>query len=203
MTKKNDNFLPNDYEIPVDSMYMKFLVGTNTFRVLAKPIIGMEFWKTKEDGSGKRTPVRRKMGEKILVSELEINPQTGKLDSPKHFWMFPVWNYKAKKLQLLEITQKTILEPIKSYVENPKWGSPTEYDILVKKSGSGKENTKYITDHDPKEPINSEILKEFKATYINLDAIWDNEDPFAEQASIPEPKGESEKLKDADGEDMF
>jgi len=202
MTKKNDEFLPNDYDIPVETMYMKFQDGVNTFRALDKPIIGMEFWKTNPNDATKRIPVRRKMGEKILVSELEINPKSGKIESPKHFWMFPVWNYNAKKLQLLEITQKTILEVIKNYNDNPKWGSPTEYDITVTKSGNGLE-TKYITDHDPKEPIAEEILKEFKDTYINLDAIWEGQDPFAEQASIPEPKGEKSGIKDDEGNDLF
>ena len=58
------NFLPQDYEIPQDvGNYMKFEDGENKFRILDKPIIGWEGWKTHSDGSHK--PVRKRMIESI------------------------------------------------------------------------------------------------------------------------------------------
>lgn len=176
---QTDSFLPEGYQIPSTSQYMKFENGVNTFRILDKPIMGMEFWVTKTDDKGvtKRYPERRRMGETIKMTELEINPESGKIDSPQHFWAMPVWNYKNKSVQILEIKQKTVLEAIKSYIDNPKWGSPTEYDITVSKSGE-KLTTKYLVDHDPKEPIDKEIIKQYKDLGINLNALYEGKDPF-------------------------
>lgn len=178
MPNAND-FLPEGYTIPSTSQYMKFENGVNTFRILAKPIMGMEFWTTKTDDKGvsKRFPNRKRMGETIKMSELEVNPESGKIDSPAHFWAMPVWNYKDKQIQILEIKQKTVLEAIKSYIDNPKWGSPTEYDITVTKTGE-KLTTKYLVDHDPKEELDKEIAKQFKEMKINLEALFDGKDPF-------------------------
>ena len=159
MPNAND-FLPEGYTIPSTSQYMKFENGVNTFRILAKPIMGMEFWTTKTDDKGvsKRFPNRKRMGETIKMSELEVNPESGKIDSPAHFWAMPVWNYKEKNIQILEIKQTTVLEAIKSYIDNPKWGAPTEYDITVTKSGEIL-TTKYLADHDPKEALDKEVEK--------------------------------------------
>jgi hypothetical protein len=200
MTTQNDSFLPENYEIPSTSQYMKFKTGVNTFRVLDKPIMGMEFWKTKADG--KRTPIRKHMGEVIQLSELEINPESGKLDNPAHFWAMPVWNYKDKQIQILEIKQKGILEAIKSYIDNPKWGSPTQYDITVTKSGEAL-TTKYLVDHDPKEELDKDIAKQYKGMKINLEALFDGQDPF--QSSKPEEvslEAEIEKMGEKAEETM-
>ena len=179
MQNATNDFLPAGYQIPSTSQYMKFESGINTFRILAKPIMGMEFWTTKTDDKGvsKRFPNRKRMGETIKMTELEVNPESGKIDSPQHFWAMPVWNYKDKQIQILEIKQKTVLEAIKSYIDNPKWGSPTEYDITVTKTGE-KLTTKYLVDHDPKEELDKEIAKQFKEMKINLEALFDGKDPF-------------------------
>lgn len=179
MTATKTDFLPQGYTIPSTSQYMKLENGVNTFRVLGKPIMGMEFWTSKIDdkGQAKRVPNRRRMGEIIKMSELEINPDSGKIDSPQHFWAMPVWNYKDKCIQVLELKQKSVLEALLSYIENPKWGSPTEYDITINKSGE-KLLTKYLVDHDPKEPISAEIAQMFADTYLNLEVLFDGEDPF-------------------------
>lgn len=192
---EKDNFLPEGYQIPSNSQYMKFENGVNTFRVLDKPIIGMEFWtsQTNDKGETKRVPNRRKMGEVIKMTELEVNPESGKIDAPQHFWAMPVWNYKEKSVQILEIKQKTVLEAIKSYIDNPKWGSPTQYDIVVTKSGE-KLTTKYIVDHDPKEEISKEIVQEYKDMNINLEALFEGKDPF-ENSKKSEEK--TETLEDA------
>lgn len=179
MTDKND-FLPEGYSIPVTSNYMKFKDGDNKFRILDKAIVGMEFWKMKEDGSGK-TPVRRRMDEPILNSELELD-KDGKEISAKHFWAMPVWNYNDKKVQILELTQKTLISAIKGYQDNPKWGNPTNYDIVISKKGNGKE-TEYLIDHDPKEDIDKEITKNYKAMTINLEALYSGGNPFEAKAT--------------------
>jgi len=195
---QTDSFLPSGYTIPSNTLYMKFQEGINSFRVLDKPIVGMEYWKTKEDG--KRVPIRKRMGERIEVNDLEINPQSGKIENPQHFWAMVVWNYKDKAIQILEIKQKTVLEAIKGYIDNPKWGSPTEYDINVTKSGSGLE-TKYLIDHDPKEELDADIKQQYKEMKININALFDGEDPFT-TAPTEDLETEIEKMDDEKAEDL-
>lgn len=170
MTDTND-FLPQGYEIPTTSNYMKFQDGLNKFRILGKPIIGFLYWKDKK-------PIRTKMDELIDTSKLETDPETGEVKLPKHFWAMPVWNYQAQAVQILEITQSSLIKTIKEYARNPKWGNPVDYDILVTKTGTGL-LTKYSIDHDPKEPISDLIKEKYKAKPINLNALYVNADPFA------------------------
>ena len=51
---------------------------------------------------------------------------------------------------------------------------------MVTKSGAGKDNTKYLCDHDPKEEFDKAIIEEYKNMKINLEALFTNEDPFTE-----------------------
>lgn len=169
-----NDFLPENYKIPVTSNYMKFEEGENKFRVLGSAITGLEYWKTVD---GKRSPVRLRPGIAVPIAELETNPQTGELEMPKHFWAFPVFNYADNRVQILEITQKTLQKAIKGYLDNSKWGDPKQYDITVTKTkDNGKTN--YTIMPDPKEPVHEDILTQYKNTTINLAAVYDNKDPF-------------------------
>lgn len=172
------------YDVPSSNGgYMRFEEGENKFRILGKfsegtAIQGFEYWKTVE---GKRTPIRLRRnadGSKpeVSISELEIN-KFGQLDMPKHFWILPVWNYRDKAVQLLEITQKNIIRDIQKYIANPKWGNPDGYDFIVTK---GKPNDKplYTVTVDPKEPIATEILDQYTQMVITMDKIFDGGDPF-------------------------
>lgn len=171
------DFLPADYTVPkAGGNYMKFSQGANAFRILSKPIMGIEYWKTVvgEDGKEQRKPVRLRPGQSVEVSELDDKP-------PKHFWAMVVWNYNESQIQILEITQRSILEYITTLARNPKWGSPLEYDIVVTREGEGME-TRYTTIADPKEPVAKEIKEAFENTKINLEALYDGGDPFAEKS---------------------
>jgi len=173
-------FTPN-YEIPSTSRYMKYEDGDNTFRILGSfeketAIMGMEYWKTIE---GKRKPIRVRMGITIPISELEEREDGEGLDMPKHFWALPVWNYAQKQLQILEITQKTIMTPIKSLASNPKWGDPFNYDLVVTRSKEGGKTT-YTVTPNPKDDIPEEALKSLKETPLHIEALFDGKDPFAD-----------------------
>ena len=173
-------FLPKDYKIPTQSRYMKFKEGANRFRILADAIIGTEYWIEEEDDEGKqvRKPIRVKPNTSIPVKDITLN----KFGNPSinHFWMFPVYNYESQKVQLLEITQKKIMEAITALINNPKWGDPKEYDIVVTRNEG--EKVTYLTNPDPKEKIEKFILEEYKSVPINLDAIWEGKDPFKDTA---------------------
>ncbi len=168
-------FLPQDYEVPrTGENYMKFDQGKNTFRVLASPILGYICWN--DDENGKRRPVRSRM-----------NAKPSAADQPKHFWAFPVWNYAAKRVQILEITQKLIQESIQELVRDTAWGNPRDYDLVISRSGQSLE-TKYAVMPRPKGDLLAETLTEIDAVKINLEALFDGEDPFDENIQVGKPE---------------
>lgn len=170
MTKQNsqnegNDFLPTDYEVPKTSDgYMKWKDGDNKFRILSKPILGWLDWKDKK-------PMRFPMNEKPPAP---INPQ----QPVKHFWAMVVWNYSEKKIQVLEITQKSVLEAIKGYANHEDWGSPYEYDITVKRTGQDM-NTEYMVTPSPHKKVVNEVIAAFNEKPINLLQLWSGDDPFA------------------------
>src|SRR6266568_8756190 len=125
-----NDFLPTGYEVPKSpSNYMRFEDGENTFRVLSSAIVGFEYWNTD------KKPVRFKEAPEDMPANIQV--KNGVATKIKPFWAFVVWNYEDKMIQILEITQKTIMVAIKSLVENKKWGSPKGYDITVTRTGEG------------------------------------------------------------------
>lgn len=164
------DFLPDDYDVPAgEGGYMKFEIGENRFRILDKPILGHEYWN--EDEEGNRRPVRFRLGEKIPVNELD-EPEKG-----KHFWAMPVWNYAQERVQILEITQKGIQRTITALSKDNEWGSPLKYDILVVRKGEGLK-TEYETIPSPPKPVKDEIKEAYEEANINLEALFEGEDPF-------------------------
>lgn len=159
-------FLPDKYEVPeTPSNYMRFQEGINRFRILGSAVVGWEYFTTENK------PVRSK-------EPFETVPDIKKDGKVKAFWAFPVWNYQNETIQILELTQKTIMNAIKGFVDNPKWGTPFMYDIAVIKTGEGLE-TEYQTQAEP--PIaepSEEIKNAFMEKPINLEALFTNEDPF-------------------------
>lgn len=171
-----------NYDIPNESNYMSLEDGDNVFRILGSfkdktAIQGVEYW-TEENGQA--TPHRIHVNETLP----KYTPKMGKFgpDKPKYFWAFPVWNYADKKVQILSITQKTILRDIKKYIENPKWGNPSAYDFIISKEKNG-EKTEYATTVNPKEKLEDGILEMYKAMDITIEALFTNGDPFAEASA--------------------
>ena len=98
-------------------------------------------------------------------------------------------------MQILEITQASIRKGITALVNNKKWGDPKEYDIVVTKNRTGSESrdVEYIVTPEPKELIETEIVKKYQDMNINLDALYKGDDPFKSEEvdvdSIPEDLG--------------
>ncbi|MDE2031399.1 MAG: hypothetical protein KGI58_04040 [Patescibacteria group bacterium] len=151
---------------------MKFQDGENRFRILSSPIIGWEWWEEKEDGT--RKPIRVTMDTKIPVDS--VDPAT-----VRHFWAMSVWNYKEEKIQILEITQKSIQKSIKALAKDEDWGSPLNYDLVVTKSGE-KLETEYQVQPKPAKKLDAAILQLFKDMAVNLNALYEGGDPFASES---------------------
>jgi hypothetical protein len=170
------DFLDDKYEVPQKSgNYMRWIDGENKFRILGKPVLGWEGWKEQKDGG--RKPVRKHMDEIISVDEVDEE------DKIKHFWAMPVWNYQEEKVQILEITQKGIQKSIRAMEKSKDWGSPLEYDILVTKSGQ-KLETEYQVNPIPPKKLDPAIYVIYENMEINLEALFEGEDPFASKIDI-------------------
>lgn len=164
------DFLPSGYEVPKKSgSYMKFEDGVNKIRILGSPIIGYEYWN--EDSKGVRKPIRKRMTEALVMSDIQ------EPDKIKHFWAMPVWNYQDGKVQVLEITQKGIQTELRRLAKDEDWGSPLNYDVVITKTGE-KLETKYSVQPKPAKPLDEAISKIFKASTINLEALFEGGDPF-------------------------
>lgn len=167
---KDDFFPTPNYEIPQTSNYMKFDIGDNKFRVLSSAIVGYEYWTTDNK------PVRKRENWNTVPDDIKMD-KDGNIKI-SHFWAFVVYNYGAKKIQILEITQKGIMKYIKGLTEDVDWGNPKGYDLKVNRTGSGFD-TEYVTTAIPHSPVRPEILEQYGKLNINLDALYDGNDPFA------------------------
>lgn len=167
-----DNFLPEAYEVPkTGGNYLKFEKGQNRFRIVSSAIIGYEYW-NKEN-----KPVR-----------LREMPQTTPVDlrkdsKIKHFWAFVVIDRKDGKIKIGEVIQSTIMQSIKALVDNEDWGDPKGYDLTVTKVGEDLD-TKYTVQPSPHKPLTEEEAQLVAETKVNLNALYDGENPFEEKVEI-------------------
>lgn len=169
---EQENFLGKDYKIPTSGgNYMKFKQDENPFRILGSAITGFEYWNT--DNKPVRSP------EPITEIPHDIKKdKDGKPTPIKHFWAFPVWNYNDEAVQILEITQKSVMKDLKAYIDNKKWGDPKGYDFVVTRTGEGMD-TEYSVISEPKSELDEKVKKAYEAKSINLKALYTGADPFA------------------------
>jgi len=163
--------LPQNIQIPKKSQFMKLEQGENVFRILEDVKTGWCIWK---DGKPERQE-----GDTCFykIENADIN----KFGKPalNYFWIMAIWNYKTKKVETLEITQKTIMTPLFDLENNGKWGDLKNYDISITKKGSGND-TEFSVVPNPKEPLTDEIKKAFEDSEIDLSKLFKGEYPMTE-----------------------
>jgi hypothetical protein len=159
-----DEFLPKDYELPASNSFMKFIVGKNKFRILSSLTTGYEYWTTEDK------PVRSKV-EFTETPNIKTDPKTGK-QSVNHFWAVVVYNYATEAIQILEITQKGIQKYILGLVNDPDWGKPQGYDLVVNKEGEGFA-TKYTVAANPHKAMPADILEEYEKSGITAESLFE------------------------------
>lgn len=190
------SWLPDNYEVPQGgSQFMKLGKGTNQFRVLSEPAIGFEVWEETSDG---KTPHRFK-----TFNEAVNSPFAG--DKIKHFWAFAVWNYSREQVQVLQITQKSIMKAIEALHGDEDWGSPLNYDLVVTRTGDGME-TEYTVQPKPKKPITSEMTEALKASKVDLQALFIGNYPMSdkknENKATSKPTAINETVSDDVADDV-
>lgn len=160
------NFLPSNYEAPSNNNgYMKIQKGENRIRILSAPILGWEDW------TNDKKPVRFRLEAKPLAP---IHP-----DRPvRHFWAMIVWDYACNAIKVLQVTQAGVRRSLEELSKNSDWGAPYHYDIKIVREGE-EMKTKYTVMPIPHRPVTKDIEIAFHATPINLEALYENKDPFA------------------------
>jgi len=169
------SFLPDNYQPPSDvGGYMKFVNGENRFRMLGgfkdtPPgcVHGSVGWMTNDDGS--RKPERIKPGGPVDNSRYD--------EKAKVFWACRVWSYANECVQILDITQKTVLNELVSLANDPDWGDLTSFDLTVHRSGEGKE-TRYSVTPKPKAELTDVIKMADADTPVDLFALFSGDDPY-------------------------
>lgn len=180
MTTTNGDWLPPGYKVPKPpSDYMKLEDGANKFRVMSPLTMGYEYWNTE----GK--PVRMHDMPEETPADIRIDKRSGQLERVKHFWAFIVWDYEAKRLQILELTQSTIQSNIQDLVSNPDWGTPTGYDITITKKGKNLD-TEYSVQPSPHKPAPEEAVASLKTTKIDLSKLFEGKDVAERSAGLEE-----------------
>jgi hypothetical protein len=164
MENTND-FLPQGYEAPKgNENYMKLEKGENKFRILSKPILGWIDWKDNK-------PLRFRMSDK---PSQPVDPKK----PIKHFWAMVVYSYKSDKVQILELTQRSIQARIETLAKDEEWGSPLGYDLKITRKGDGMETEYDVTPSVPK-PLPDAISGLYSKMIIDIDALYTGGDPFA------------------------
>jgi hypothetical protein len=164
--------IPKDIKIPSAGQFSKFKDGSNRFRVLSDIIYGWEGWKDNK-------PFRHE-GEvcKIKPEQVDLN-QSGK-PNINYFWAMVVWNYREKRVQVMEITQKTVMGSLYELEQNEEWGDLKGYDIdIVRKEENGK--IKYNVLSFPHKAISKEIKEAFEGTEVKLEKLFEGAYPIAEE----------------------
>ena len=143
---------------------------------MGSAIIGFEYW-TKDN-----KPVRSREPFKETP-----NIKMGKdgRKQIKHFWAFPVWNYKAGQIQILELTQATIQRGIKALVDSQEWGDPKNYDISINRVGEDL-STEYSVFPSPHKDTPQEALEAYAKIPLDLTRLYEGKDPFMSDATSQE-----------------
>lgn len=162
--------IPKGTEIPRgSSQFAKLVDGKNKFRVMSDIVLGWEGWKDKK-------PFRHE-GSICNIKPEDVDLNQNGQPNINYFWAMVVWNYTDKKIQVLEITQKTVMGPLYELEQNPDWGDLKGYDIEINKKKEG-DKTKYYVLGIPPKPLSEEIIKAYKDSDVDLQLLFKGEYPI-------------------------
>jgi hypothetical protein len=157
--------------------YLKFGPGQTEFLALTSPVIGWLYWNTD------KKPVRLTEEPKGDLSQLPgIRAEDDGKYKVNHFWAFPVIDGADGKVKMLEITQKGIMNDIRAYIKNERWGTPVmKYTFTVAKAGEGLD-TKYTVMANPLvQGVPAAWMQAWKDVVdfgFNLNELFMGGDPF-------------------------
>ena len=168
--------LPENYSFKETQQnnYFKIQEEKQAFRILTSPIIGYEYFR--EDKDWKAKPVRQRAPFNGTPADSLRN------QAPKEFWAFVVYNHNEKKIQVMEITQRTLMKSIIDFSQSKDWGDPKQYDLEISRTGKGTDTRYSITPLPKSRFENDEAWGEAinEAEKVNLEALFEGGNPFDE-----------------------
>ena len=165
------SFLPKDYSLPaLSGQFMKLQDGENRIRVLSDAVIGWEGWKNNK-------PFRHEGAECNITPDMVDVDQKYVKPKINHFWAFVVYNCIEKKIQILQINQKTIMKKLHAFTEDEDFGDPKGYDIVISRVKNG-DKTEYDAIAKPPKPVDSAIAQLYSNTEVNLNSLFEGEYPI-------------------------
>ena len=168
--------IPQGTQIPKSSsQFANLEEGGNRFRFLSDVVVGWEGWKSKK-------PFRHAGAVcQIKAEDVDLN-MNGK-PAINYFWAVVVWNYAEKQVQVLELTQKTIMNPLYEMEQNEDWGDLKNYDVQINKKKEGDKTTYTVMGIPPK-PVSAEILEAYNSTTVELDKLFEGGYPISDDGSV-------------------
>ena len=168
-----DGYKPETNE---QGAYLKLKEGDTRIRILSAPIIGYVGW------TNESKPIRCKAGDKMDISLLRENTV------PKEFHAFIIWNYRESRLEIAEFTQASIKNDIFNLAMSDDWGDARKYDIVIKRKGTGFNDTEYSIMPSPAKELDEAIKTEFLDSKIDLTRLYSGENPFGGNNTQEQPK---------------
>ena len=164
--KTMDSFLQEGYELSKSKgNYFRYEDGENTVRILSSALTGFVYF------NKDNKPVRSKEGFEETPTDIKDG---GKV---KEFWSVVIWNYATQSIQVMEITQKTVMTQIMALIGNSKWGDVRAYDLSITRTGKSLETT-YAVIANPKTDLTPEVTDAYAKANVTLENLFEGKDPF-------------------------
>ena len=126
-------------------------------------------------------------------------------DDVKHFWALLVYNWEEMRPQAFEFTQASIRNDLLKLFADPDWEDPKDYDIKIRKNGSGV-NTKYSVVPVGKAELPKDVRDQIKASKYDLTRLFKNEQVFEGSVTpLEKPKAvkETKQIPTQEEEDVL
>lgn len=177
-----NSFLPQGYEQPKGGSggFTKLEDGANKFRVVSDALL---MWLEWRDGKAIRHP--------FVNKDQKPAKGAGQKDSVKHAWGLGLYNYKTKQIEVLELDKQEAISQLLVLVQNPSWGHPKRYDIIINKKGSGMDTEYNLTPEPPSEP-SQEVIEAFTETPFDLNQLLIEGGNVFLNSTTPAPAGNTQ-----------
>lgn len=140
--------------------------GQNEFRIVSPFAWGYKFnFKNSAEGAEKEYPFYK-------TDDPEVAKNRSKLQLTA---AMVVYDYATKELKPFNVHQKNILNAIREYFNNPKYGDPTGYDLVITKKGSGKETRYPSIMANPPEELSKEVQEALEKAVINVNNVYEKQ----------------------------
>jgi len=154
--------------------YTRLEVGENRLRIVSEVISGWECWSGEE---GSRKPIRQQYGFKASqLDDLKVTDNDGNPSKDqKQFYACIVWNYGSEQFECWTPKQASIKNALYALDQDEAWGDPTQYDVIITRTGSGFD-TSYAVMPRPQKAFEGDEIP-----IHNLEALFTGGNPLGDE----------------------